>query len=207
MAAAVAIEVVSEFEETEQLLYQWGDEVRSKAEELGMPTSSGIAAMIAKQRVFESKRAARNPRKRRRHFGKLYGVRKVEGNAAIYCYECRLIFAADECPRCAARDAKDTAELLRTAPPSDAMHGVETRSFKPRTLFDGFSGSTTLIEPIVLEAPKDWQKVILRKYLYLQRDALAAQQMRLRKSTYMEWVAAAVEHVAERLAFRAVATV
>jgi hypothetical protein len=40
----------------EAVLYRWGDECRRAANELGLPTSSGISRMIEQQKVFEGRR-------------------------------------------------------------------------------------------------------------------------------------------------------
>jgi predicted DNA-binding protein (UPF0251 family) len=170
----------------EELLYQWGDETRSTAEQLGMPATSGIARMIEMQKVFERrvKGRRRRPRKAVPHV-------LPDGTAAQLCV-CGRIYIEARCPRCNS-DPR----------PSEAVvHGVETRSFRPLKMKE-LSANTATIDVIVASAPGWAQKCLRLSYLFRVRDSKAAERLQIRKSTYAEKRRAAVEYVAERLAERA----
>jgi hypothetical protein len=71
------------------------------------------------------------------------------------------------------------------------------------------SGSTAAIEVIVLGAPSgdtrdrpSVQTILLRRYLWQRKPSNEAETYMVRKETYKEWVARAVEYVAEKLAQR-----
>lgn len=187
--SAMAVEIQSAaFRETEAMLYAWGDESRERAGELGLPVMSGIARMIEQQRVFEQRARARRSRSR-----KAVPHRLTDGTRASLCV-CGCIFVEAQCPRCK-HDPR---------PPDAQVHGTETRSFRPVTM-KSLSSNTAVVEEIVRTAPNETQKLLKRKYLFRQRDSKAAEQLRVTKARYREYVESAVEYVVDRLADRACA--
>lgn len=170
----------------EELLYQWGDEGRARAEELGLPSSSSVARMIAQQSVFE-----RQQRGTRRKRPKVQTVKLRDGTVARICV-CGRVFLGDElCDRCR-NDPR---------PPEAITYGIETRNFRRRAM-TAMSAVTVTIDEIASHAPGWMQKPLMLGYYYRVRDSKAAQRLRLRVVTYQEQKAAAVEYVREQLALR-----
>lgn len=172
--------------ETERLLYVWGDECRSRSDELGLPASSSISRMIEQQQIFEQRARARRGRSRK-------AVPHVlrDGSDARLCV-CGRIFVEAVCPRCQNDPRPAVAQV----------HGTPTQSFKPRSM-TVLASSTAQIDVIVAAAPGWAQQCIKLSYLFLVRDSKAAERLRIRKTVYTERRAAAVEYVDERLALRA----
>lgn len=181
------------FRETENVLYLWGDESRERAGELGLPITSGIARMIEQQRVFERKK--RDVRRKRPSHTQ---TKLRDGTIAKLC-ACGRVYVDGECvigeqsvcPRCQHDPRASEVE----------SHGVETRSFKPVTM-KALTSTTAIVEEVVRTAPNEIQKLLKRKYLFRQRDSKAAEQLRVTKVRYREYVESAVEYVADKLAGR-----
>lgn len=177
----------------EELLYQWGDECRSTAEKLGLPATSGIARMIEQQKVFEQRQRGVR-RKRPPHTP----TKLRDGTAARLCV-CGRVYVEGECiigeqsvcPRCQHDPRASEAE----------SHGTETRSFKPQSMM-ALNATTAKIDVIVAAAPGWMQKCLRLSYLFRVRDSKAAQQLRIRTTTYREQREASAEYVAEQLAQR-----
>ena len=144
----------------EQVLYRWGDECRRSSNELGLPSSSGIARMIEQQRIFEGRRR---------------GVKRKPKVALV---------SKDGSPK-----------------PILTARGSQTRSFKPLSI-SMLSSAVVQIDAVIAASPGWVQKTVKLSYLYLVRDAKAAEQLRIRRQTYTEQREAAVEYVSERLAIR-----
>lgn len=183
MSAAVRAE---DFLDVQKLLYQWGDECRSKADELGLPQSSGLKRLIEQRHVIDKQR--RDLRKRKRRVKPDERIQLRQGVVAIEC-ACGMIRFDGECPRCAG----DPRE------PDRSVHAVATRSFKPVSI-TSVSAEAVRIDVIVAASPGWMRKVLMLSYLWLQRDSVACQRLRIRQSTYREQREAAVEYVAQRLA-------
>ncbi len=176
----------------EEALYAWGDECRQRSQELGLPASSGIARLIAQQQVFEQRVRARRGRNRSRKPAQ----HTMESGKVVSRCVCGTLYAPKEgqsavCPRC----QHDPRPVERE------VHGTPTRSFKPIGM-TALSSTTASIDAIVATAPGWMQKCLRLSYLFVVRDSVAAQQLRLRKETYREQREATVEYVAEQLALR-----
>jgi hypothetical protein len=187
-APAAAPVPPSTLESTEAMLYAWGEECRSKSDDLGLPTSSGMARLIEQRHVYE--RHLRGARRRRAVERRLrQPMQLTDGRIAIVC-ACGIIHLHDtECPRCKG-DPR---------PPDRSVHGAATRSFRPQAVTE-ISGQAVLVDSVVASAPNWMRKVLMFTFLYVERDTRAAERLRVRVSTYREQRAAAVEFVAGRLA-------
>ncbi|HLF10086.1 MAG TPA: hypothetical protein VJA26_02635 [Gammaproteobacteria bacterium] len=171
----------------EELLYQWGDDCRSTAEQLGMPATSGIARMIEQQRIFEGLRRGTR-RKKPKQAREQITLR--DGTTASICV-CGLIYLEEHCPRC-----KGDPQ-----PPAGLVHGTETRSFRPRSMA-ALRATTAAIEEVIVAAPGWARRSLMLSYLFRVRDSKGAQRLRIRTATYREQREAAVEYVAQRLGAR-----
>lgn len=182
-----AVMAIREQDDIEELLYQWGDESRSTAEQLGLPATSGVARMIEQQKVFEQQRRGVR-RKRPKSEPKRVAMR--DGTIATICV-CGMIYLEGQCARCKA-DPR---------PPDRSVHGTETRSLRPRSIA-AMSATTTAIDVIIAAAPGWMQKCLRLSYLFRERDSKAAQRLRIRTASYREQREASAEYVAERLGSR-----
>lgn len=194
-AQPVDIRELPSDEPTVNALYAWSDEVRERASELGVSPINVIARLLQQQSVFDAKARGRKRRRRQK-----VQRRRVGGKVALKCTACGHIFACGNCPKCKP-DPKDVAMSLGNAPEQITAKGSPTLSFRKPPLA-AFSSGTATIEGIIADAPKWVQKLIFRKFVYRQRDAKAAQDMRVTKARYREQLDAAIEHVAFRLALR-----
>lgn len=194
------------FERTERLLFAWGDDVRTKTDELGLPTMSGLAGIVRLQQVHDEQTAARGGKRRKVTSLLRNGIRMRRCRKCSDKHRASLL----ECPKCGTKlSGKEIEHELRRELGAFEVHGTATRSMKPPAVQE-LSGNTSAIEAVMLNAPSgsldrgipSIQTILLRRYLHQRSAADEAQHFRVRKSTYKEWVAAAVEYVAQRLAQR-----
>jgi hypothetical protein len=194
--------IADSFQDTDRKLYAWGDEVRTRADELGLPRMSGLAGMVRLQESKEAQTAAR--RGKRRKVVTRFGIRMRA------CLACRFEYRATllQCPKCATPIGAKAVEAELRRELALRVHGTQPHVVKPATMRE-LSGSTAAIEVIVLGAPSgdtrdrpSVQTILLRRYLWQRKPSNEAETYMVRKETYKEWVARAVEYVAEKLAQR-----
>lgn len=163
------------WEAAEARLIEWGRCCQRNSEIAGLPTFSFMVEIIEHVRRQEKERR----KERKKKIRALIRGKRESGEPL---------------------DAKEIAELKGYIEPDETAKGKQSKSGpKPSISLDTRSAE---IDYIVKRQPKWAQKVLIRSYLYFQRDDEAANELKMRPGEYAQRRRAAVQKVAEWLETR-----